>query len=218
MSDPRDEFISKVLLSESQVLSFDGFIFLCGGRIDVSSPRPVSVRESLRRQLAKRADLEARVRLAESYNDWSAEGHYGDLLVFEDHIAQLSAVIVLVLESPGSLAELGLFSALPDFREKLLVFVSNHHYAESSFVRLGPIKYLEDTLGNRVECYPWIKIDFGREVFDHEELAKIEDELMQSLLDRLTSKRRRHLFKKSLAPSGSSDMRTSWSHERLDNY
>jgi DNA-binding transcriptional ArsR family regulator len=185
MTDPRTDFIESVLLNESSLLPFDGFIFLCGGKVDASQNLPASVRDALRREIAKHEHLESRVRLAEDYKDWSFDSFYTDLLEFESHIAQLSAAIVLMLEAPGALAELGLFSALGHFQSKLIVFVSNHHYAESSFIRLGPIKFLEDTLGNAAECFPWVRVEFGRETTDREQLAPLQPELLQALEDRL---------------------------------
>lgn len=185
MTDPRNEFLERVSLSESSLLPFDGFIFLCGGRVDATETLPASARDALRREIAKHAQLERRVRLAEDYKEWSFDGYYTDLLEFESHIAQLSAAIVLVLEAPGVLTELGLFSALDHFQSKLIVFISNHHYAENSFIRLGPIKFLEDTIGNKAECFPWIRSQFGRETTDHAFLQQAQSELLQSLKDRL---------------------------------
>jgi hypothetical protein len=185
MTDPRIDFIERVSLSESSLLPFDGFIFLCGGKVDASEAFPVSARDALRREIVKHKNLEDRVRLAEDYKDWSSEGFYTDLLEFESHIAQLSAAIVLMLEAPGALAELGMFSALDHFQSKLIVFMSDHHYAESSFVRLGPVKFLEDSLGNAAECFPWVKMEFGRETVNKDQFASLQSEFLQSLRDRL---------------------------------
>lgn len=185
MADPRSEFLGRVSLSESSLLPFDGFIFLCGGEVDVREAIPVSVRDALRREIAKHDHLERRVRLAEDYKDWSFEGFYTDLLEFESHIAQLSAAIVLILEAPGALTELGLFSALDHFQSKLVVFISNYHYAEGSYIRLGPIKFLEDSLDNKAECFPWVRVDYGREVTDRAMLEGLQEELLQSLEERL---------------------------------
>ncbi|MHB8565222.1 MAG: retron St85 family effector protein, partial [Acidiferrobacteraceae bacterium] len=99
---------------------YEGFIFLCGGPANVREPRPVSVRDAIYRELAKSDDIGRRIRVAEHYKDWAHDSIYRDLVSFEKHLAELSSVIVLVLESPGALAELGLFSAIDEFREKLL--------------------------------------------------------------------------------------------------
>ena len=185
MSDPRGNLFSAVSIEGGYVRPFDGFIFLCGGEVDVKKAQPPSVREALCRELAKDRDLESRIRLAENYKEWSFDGHYKDLLTFEDHIAQLSAVIVLILESPGSLTELGLFAALETIRKKLLVFISNHHYEQPSFIRLGPVKYLEDN-ENKAACFPWVKIGpSGRESFDAKKLEEIQPELFEAVKERL---------------------------------
>ncbi len=57
------------------------------------------------------------VRIAEHYKDWSHDSIYRDLVSFERHVAELSSVIVLVLESPGSIADLGLFSVIDEFKK-----------------------------------------------------------------------------------------------------
>jgi hypothetical protein len=69
---------------------------------------PVSIRDAMFRELAKDSAVEKRIRVAEHYKDWSHDSIYQDLVSFERHLAELSSVIVLVLESSGSIAELGL--------------------------------------------------------------------------------------------------------------
>lgn len=49
------------------------------------------------------------ITLAEEFKDWIHDSVYKDLLDFENDIAHISSLIVIVLESPGALAELGLF-------------------------------------------------------------------------------------------------------------
>lgn len=197
MSDPRGNLFNAISIEGGYVRPFDGFIFLCGGLVDATSPSPTSVRDAIFRELAKNRDLEPRVRLAEEYKDWSFDGHYKDLLTFEEHIAQLSAVIVLVLESPGSLAELGLFTALEAFRKKLMVFISNHHYEQTSFIRLGPVKYLEES-DNRAACFPWIKLNLGRESLDLERVNELQLELFEAVKERLPLPNTDTLFDKQL--------------------
>lgn len=185
MDDPRHTFIAAAKLNETLVLGFDGFIFLCGGKIDAKSEPPASVREALLRQFARHRHLDDRLRLAESIGDWYFDGHYTDLLEFEDHMAQLSAAIVLVLESEGSLAELGIFSSFDHFRDKLIVVMSTHHYNQKSFVRLGPIKFLEDNLDNQSECFPWISTELGNPRYDGAAVDKLQVEMFESIRDRI---------------------------------
>jgi len=187
MDDPRQKIADIISIETGNIRPFDGLIFLCGGSVDVTNPRPVSIRDALCRGIAEDAALGPRMRLAEDYKDWSFDGHYKDLSTFEDHLAQLSSVIVLALESGGSLAELGLFSALPSFQKKLVVFISTHHYEQQSFIRLGPVKFLEDTVRNQAECFPWVRVHLNREEYDIAEITRLQPELVDALKERIPS-------------------------------
>src|SRR5688572_25745964 len=123
MSDLRASLPSKISLDDSHVKPYEGFIFLCGGPADIKSTLPVSLRDAVYRELAKNDTDERRIRMAEHYKDWAHDSVYHDLVLFERHLAELSSVIVLMVESPGAIAELGLFSAVDEVRDKLLVFI-----------------------------------------------------------------------------------------------
>lgn len=204
MDDPREKLSNQISIDDGMIRPFEGIIFLCGGLVDAKSHRPVSIRDALRREIAKEPALMRRTRLAEDYKDWSFDGHYKDLSTFEDHLAQLSSVIVLALESGGSLAELGLFSALKSFQRKLVVFISNHHYDQTSFIRLGPIKFLEDGVDNKAECFPWIRLNTNREEADLDEIQRIQPELIEALKERIPKLSSEERFN-----------RDSWLHKAL---
>lgn len=186
MSDIRDDMVLRLSDSVAWVRPFEGFIFLCGGPVNASTAYPESVRDALLR-LVGAGPLVGRVRLAEDFQDWAADGHYKDLLTFEEHLAELSDVVVLILESAGSLAELGLFTASPLFREKLAVYISTHHFHQPSFIRHGPIKHLELSQ-NDAEVFPWLRSEMGREYLDKEWLRHSGSELLASLQERLHRK------------------------------
>jgi hypothetical protein len=112
----REELFAKIDLQASRLKPYEGFIFLCGGQTDVLSHEPVSIRDAMCRELAKDSVVKKRIRVAEHYKDWSHDSIYQDLVSFERHLAELSSVIVLVLESSGSIAELGLFSVVEEFQ------------------------------------------------------------------------------------------------------
>lgn len=184
MSDPRKILFEKIAIEDAKVRPFDGFIFLCGGLVDATSHHPRSLRDAICREAVKHPHIESRIRLAEEFKEWADDGHYQDLLTFEEHIAELSEVIVLALESPGAIAELGLFSAMDSFRSKLIVFVATSHYEQPSFIKLGPIKFLENSQGNTSEVFPWITGGM-RQVIDTEWLQNSSSEIFESVLDRI---------------------------------
>lgn len=175
--------------------ALQGIYFLCGGPIDVREARPTSLRDAIYRSLASDRAIEERIRLAEHYKDWSADGVYADLIEFERHLAELSSVIVLVLESPGAIAELGLFASSQQFSEKLLLFVASSHYGDTSFIRLGPVKYLEEVYKNPAHYDAWLKdAGAGRLVFDAEFADTLADDFRNAVSSRLNKPSHEHAF------------------------
>lgn len=194
MSDFKEALSAQIRLEQSRVKPYQGIVFLCGGTTDIRSPKPPSIREALCRELAKVEAIARRIRLAEDYKDWAHDSVYSDLVTFEQHLAELSSLIVLILESPGSLAELGLFSAIEAFREKLLVFIDSGHYTASSFIRLGPIDYLEKRFENLAECHAWIRRERGKEQFDEDAAEKLQGDLADAVATRLDTPAKEQQF------------------------
>lgn len=177
----REALLEKIDLPASRLKPYQGFIFLCGGPTDIRSTKPTSIRDAIHRELVKDREIDRRIRVAEDYKDWSHEAVYRDLVSFERHLAELSSVIVLVLESPGSIAELGLFSVIDEFKKKLLVFVDTVHYQSDSFIKLGPIDYLEKVYGNNAECHRWMQRTGSRTTFDPSAAEQLQPELADAV-------------------------------------
>lgn len=191
----RDELFSRIDLQSSRLKPYAGFIFLCGGPTDIESALPVSIRDAIYRELARYDALEKRIRVAEHYKDWAHESIYRDLVSFERHLAELSSVIVLVLESPGSIAELGLFSIVEEFQAKLLVFIETEHYKSSSFIKLGPVDFLEKIHSNSAECHRWT-VKEGRSLqFDPKAAQELQPELAEAVITRATKLMPEHHFR-----------------------
>lgn len=147
------DLASKISIESLRVDISAPIIFICGGLIDVKATEPPSIRDAVLARLVKNQTLQ--VVYAEDYKDWVNDSIYSDLKTFEDDIAQISSLIVLILESPGSLTELGLFSSDIEIISKLIVLVSTEHYNQDSFIKLGPIQYLESMSNACVYAYPW---------------------------------------------------------------
>ncbi|WP_250623063.1 retron St85 family effector protein [Pinirhizobacter soli] len=195
--DPRSTLVRNISLERSKVRPFEGYVFLCGGTINIRSAQPTSLRDAIYRGLAENQEIEKRIRLAEHYKDWSNDGVYTDLVEFEKHLAELSSLIVLVLESAGSIAELGLFSAIEQYSDKLLLYVASNYYEETSFIRLGPIKYLEEAKGNFAHYYPWLKEVANELIFDAEYATSLAEEFRQTVSDRLDRPTQERTFDKN---------------------
>jgi hypothetical protein len=191
----REELFAKIDLQTSRLKPYEGFIFLCGGQTDVRSIEPVSIRDAMYRELVKNSAVDKRIRMAEHYKDWSCESVYRDLVSFERHLAELSSVIVLVLESPGSIAELGLFSVVEAFQGKLLVFIETDHYQSSSFIKLGPVDYLEKVHSNSAECHRWMVEVDRKPKFDPKTAQELQPELAEAVLKRAKKPEPEHKFR-----------------------
>jgi hypothetical protein len=183
----KETLLTKIDLSKSRLKPYQGFVFLCGGPTNAQSHKPISIRDAIFRELVKDDTVEPRIRIAEDYKDWSHDSVYRDLVSFERHLAELSSVIVLALESPGSIAELGLFSTIDEFKKKLLVFIETDHYKVDSFIRLGPIDYLEKVHNNTVQCHRWTTGASPVAVFDPIAAEALQSDLAEAVRSRASS-------------------------------
>lgn len=75
---------------------------------------------------------------------------YADLISFERDIAQLSELVILIPESPGSFAELGSFVMEQGISENLLVVIQSRYLSMKSFIANGPIAAIKKQSGNSV--------------------------------------------------------------------
>jgi hypothetical protein len=78
---------------------------------------------------------------------------FTDLLEVETYLADLAEIIILFVESPGSIAELGTFSALATVQPKVLAVVNTKHDGPS-FIADGPVRHLREN-GSAVYKYSW---------------------------------------------------------------
>jgi hypothetical protein len=62
-----------------------------------------------------------------------------NLAIYETHLVKISDLVVLIPDSPGSLCELGLFSA-SRYCNKMLILMSTDYPKEGSYVADGPLK------------------------------------------------------------------------------
>lgn len=70
-------------------------------------------------------------------------GH--DLLFLENMLAESSHAVIIIVESPGSIAELGAFVNSEILRPKLIAIVNKKHRNDKSFIMLGPVAQLRNT-------------------------------------------------------------------------
>lgn len=114
-------------------------LFVCGGPIDGTK---TYCREIFWDFLRTEPNKRYRVFLAEdAARDVVDHGKptFLDLNEFEGFLASIADCIILFTESPGSMAELGFFSAYRDVAEKCLVVVDTKYQGDDSFINNGPI-------------------------------------------------------------------------------
>ena len=159
MSDPRNEFLEKVNFNQVEVREYPRIAFLCGGSpvvlIDTSNNQyHPSVRSYISKSLTARFS-NLRFQNAEDVKEWNSYSVYDDLIEFERDIAHICKVIVLFVESAGSIAELGSFAIIPEITEKLIVFVHQEYSHSTSFVALGPLKKINVEDKENVHYIKW---------------------------------------------------------------
>lgn len=118
-----------------------------------------SAASSLRHYLVNERKIARRVRadiiLAEKANQLYRDSGYGDLITFEEDIARIAALILVIAESAGSLAELGAFASTDAIRRSLAILIRTNHYDAESFVRYGPVEKARREDSDRIGVYPW---------------------------------------------------------------
>jgi hypothetical protein len=144
-----DLFISTVDPKKSTVVLFPDFIAVFGGALSKKKSRAKkakSQRDAFVKWItANEVALFPLLLLPESYDDWSDFNVYSDLLLFEQDLGYLTSAVLVFLEGPGAIAELGAFSQIDSLRERLLVVISDSHASKNSFITLGPIRSITET-------------------------------------------------------------------------
>ena len=151
--DPRANLISSLRVDQLEVsIQNNPLIFLCGGKVEDDEAEPaLSVRDKLLRHLVATSNsLIHNISRAEEFKDWAEDSVYKNLHDFENHIGSMSSLITIILESAGSLVELGMFAENAILKSKLLVIIDTDHFDQDSFIKHGPIKSIELKDSNRV--------------------------------------------------------------------
>lgn len=155
LPDAFDDLISDLDLDQVRIRRPSRFTFLCGGKIGADKDPPGGLRDYLVRVRPIERRLGHPIVLAESAQQLYRETSYHDLITFEEDIAKIAAIVLVISESAGALAELGAFSSSPDIRKALRILISEEHHAEESFVRYGPVERIINDDRARVGVYPW---------------------------------------------------------------
>ena len=131
----RDRLISYLRSSSYHFRKLEPVLFLCGAA--VSEPR-----DSLRKYLTKRV---SGINLFYAERVWEQIASSGgrSALEMESDLAMLADMLVIIVESPGTFAELGAFSLSRELRKKILPIVDRKYRHDNSFISTGPLRWID---------------------------------------------------------------------------
>jgi hypothetical protein len=109
--------------------------FLCGGQ---ESARRTRLSEYIAR---RRPDF--LVFYAEDVWPILTDQDDANALEMEAQLAQLADIVIVIVESEGTFAELGAFSLSQELRSKLLPILPIEHRTAQSFIAKGPVKWID---------------------------------------------------------------------------
>lgn len=140
--------INPSLLKES-VLSVQSKVFVCGPGY---TSNEIEIRNFSKQVLQEIKNVEV-VYGEEIEKKFLYRKKEKDLQTLEVIYAHDVDFTLLILESPGSIAELGTFTQIPDIRDRLVVLVSNNFYGSESYISRGPLSLLAMHNPNSVIYY-----------------------------------------------------------------
>ncbi|WP_156830928.1 retron St85 family effector protein [Kaistia granuli] len=163
------------------------FLFVCGGPFDATVNVAKSLRDAFLRMHARGVLGEQEAFVAEGVQIFAPHGPYTDILEFEADLAAMSDVVVLFSEASGSFAELGSFAVIDEVAERLIVVVEDKHYRADSFIKHGPILYLNNKYGPESTYVLNLK-DIN--VASASNLSSLDYQAFEALMAKLMSERR----------------------------
>lgn len=156
MPDALDSFLADIDRTKLRIIRPSKVVFLCGGaKANEAHLPPQNLRDYLLRTRNIEDKISADFVLAESAQTLYRDTTYSDLIVFEEDIARISGIVLVISESAGSLAELGAFSSNDTIRPTLRIIISEDKFDQESFVRFGPVQRIKNLGDERVGVFPW---------------------------------------------------------------
>jgi hypothetical protein len=131
----RDRLIDHLQSTRYRFRRLAPVVFLCGGK-DANS------RETLRRYFRKH-NPDLSIFYAERVWELMVQKADRDALQMEAELAFLADIVVIIVESPGTFAELGAFSLSEPLRKKLLPIIDVEYRDQPSFISNGPVRWID---------------------------------------------------------------------------
>ncbi|WP_447878113.1 retron St85 family effector protein [Serratia fonticola] len=152
----RNDFITNFSASELTQLSYSlpKILFICGGEEQSCKNRGILenyIKKHHKEYLTFRAELAWEViSSTESSKNVNA-------LALEEWLADFSDIVIILVESYGTVAELGAFSLSNGLRKKLLPILDKQFERHTSFINTGPVMWVN----NDSKFKPAIYTDFS---------------------------------------------------------
>lgn len=152
----RKDFIENFSASELNQLSYSlpKILFICGGEEKSCSNRGTLenyIKRHHKEYLTFRAELAWEV-ISNSKNSKNVNA-----LALEEWLADFSDIVIILVESYGTVAELGAFSLSNGLRKKLLPILDKRFERDLSFINTGPVMWVN----NDSKFNPAIYTDFS---------------------------------------------------------
>lgn len=139
-------------------MEFSGIpiVLLCGGFVETKE-RPDDPTPPIRslRHAVINSETSYETYIPENIKSWQSDAVFKNLVHFEEDLASICSLVVVILESYGSLAELGTFFQHSDLSDKIIVIRSTEFHDQPSFINLGILRHLAEKNISRVKSYPW---------------------------------------------------------------
>jgi hypothetical protein len=110
-------------------------VFLCGGAGSQNRDR---LRDYLRKYIPT-----LDIFYAERVWEHIAGDANRSALQMESDLGRLADLVIIIVESPGTFAELGAFSLADPLRKKVLPIVDERYRSQSSFISTGPLRWVD---------------------------------------------------------------------------
>ncbi|MFC1751068.1 retron St85 family effector protein [Pseudomonadota bacterium] len=152
--------LADLKLSSCRIVHTDSpIVLLCGGPVKIKE-RPNDPDPAIRslRHAITLEQTEFELFRPEEITTWQEDSVFKNLVDFETELAAICSLVVIILESPGSIAELGAFSQLDELRAKLVVIKCSkfsERENKSSFINLGILRHIKETNSRSVKTFPW---------------------------------------------------------------
>jgi len=131
----RDYVLGAFVRKEYHFRNAKAVIFLCGAKNSIP-------RQNLADYLSTHS-VGSMVFFADKVWDYLASQEDQNALEMETQLARLADIVCVIVESPGTMAELGAFANNDALRRKLLPILDEKFRADKSFINSGPVSWID---------------------------------------------------------------------------